>query len=101
MNFIYEIKITYKDSVNDPEGLTITESSQRIGFKEITKIRSGKLFIINIEASNENEANIRIDEICDKLLHNLVEGIVSILLGSISIASFKALAKVLNDDSSI
>ena len=70
MNFTYEIKITYKDSVNDPEGLTITESSQRIGFKEITKIRSGKLFIINIEASNENEANIRIDEICDKLLHN-------------------------------
>ena len=70
MNFIYEIKITYKDSVNDPEGLTITESSQRIGFKEITKIRSGKLFIINIEALNENEANIRIDEICEKLLHN-------------------------------
>ena len=70
MNFVYEIKITYKDSVNDPEGLTITESSQRIGFKEISKIRSGKLFIINVEAANENESNIRIDEICDKLLHN-------------------------------
>ena len=70
MNFTYEIKITYKDSVNDPEGLTITESSQRIGLKEIKKIRSGKLFIINVESPNENEANIRIDEICDKLLHN-------------------------------
>ena len=70
MNFTYEIKITYKDSVNDPEGLTITESSQRIVFKEIKKIRSGKLFISNVESPTENEANIRIDEICDKLLHN-------------------------------
>tara|TARA_B100000519_G_C14192006_1_gene413578 strand:- start:528 stop:773 length:246 start_codon:yes stop_codon:yes gene_type:complete len=66
----FEVKILYKDNVNDPEGLTISDSANRIGFSEVKSIRSGKIFILEIESDNEKNAKNVTEEISDKLLSN-------------------------------
>jgi|TARA_B110000196_G_scaffold246913_1_gene215865 phosphoribosylformylglycinamidine synthase PurS subunit len=68
--YSYEVKILYKDNVNDPQGLTITESAKRIGFEGIISIRSGKIFIVDIESDSEKSSSKTIDKISDKLLSN-------------------------------
>jgi|TARA_B110000438_G_scaffold202879_1_gene194538 phosphoribosylformylglycinamidine synthase PurS subunit len=70
LNYSFEVKILYKDNVNDPQGLTIAESAKRIGFEGIKNIRSGKIFIVDIESDTEKSASKKIDEISDKLLSN-------------------------------
>ena len=70
MIYKFEVKILYKDNVNDPQGLTISESANRIGFENVKSIRSGKIFILEIESENEEKANSVAENISDKLLSN-------------------------------
>ena len=70
MIYTFEVKILYKDNVNDPQGQTITESANRIGFESIKNIRSGKIFMVDIESNSEEIAKENIKEISDKLLSN-------------------------------
>ena len=70
MIYKFEVKILYKDNVNDPEGLTISDSANRIGFSEVKSIRSGKIFILEIESDIEKNAKKITEEISDKLLSN-------------------------------
>ena len=70
MIYKYEVKILYKDNVNDPQGLTITESANRIGFHGIKSIRSGKIFILEIDSDSTENARKEVAEISDKLLSN-------------------------------
>ena len=70
MIYKFEVKILYKDNVNDPQGLTISESANRIGFENVKSIRSGKIFILEIESENEEKANKIAEKISDKLLSN-------------------------------
>ncbi len=70
MIYKYEVKILLKDNVNDPQGQTITESANRIGFNGINSIRSGKIFIVEIESDSDDEAKKNIAKISDKLLSN-------------------------------
>ena len=70
MIYKFEVKILCKDNVNDPEGLTISDSANRIGFSEVKSIRSGKIFILEIESDNEKNAKNITEEISDKLLSN-------------------------------
>ena len=70
MIYKFEVKILYKDNVNDPEGLTISDSANRIGFSEVKSIRSGKIFILAIESDDEKNAKNITEEISDKLLSN-------------------------------
>ena len=67
MIYKFEVKILYKDNVNDPQGLTISESANRIGFENVKSIRSGKIFILEIESENEEQANKIAEKISDKL----------------------------------
>tara|TARA_X000001036_G_scaffold89349_1_gene81625 strand:- start:162 stop:407 length:246 start_codon:yes stop_codon:yes gene_type:complete len=68
--YTFEVKILYKDNVNDPQGQTIRESANRIGFESIKNIRSGKIFMVDIESNSEEIAKENIKEISDKLLSN-------------------------------
>ena len=70
MIYKFEVKILYKDNVNDPQGLTISESANRIGFENVKSIRSGKIFILEIESDNEKNAKNVTEEISDKLHSN-------------------------------
>jgi len=70
---MYKVKVyvTLKESVLDPQGAAVKNSLQSLGYKEVTDIRIGKYMELQVEKS-DRDINEVIDEICDKLLANVV-----------------------------
>ena len=64
--------ITLKQDVLDPQGKVINQTLTGMGFDNVDEIRQGKYFEININEQDENKAKTQVEEICKKLLANLV-----------------------------
>jgi len=64
--------ITLKKDVLDPQGKVIQQALDGMGFKNINEVRQGKYFEIDVKENDPKKANEIIDEICKKLLANLV-----------------------------
>ena len=67
-----KIIITLKESVLDPQGKVIQQALNGMGFKNVNEVRQGKFFEINIEEKDQKKAEEKADEMCKKLLANLV-----------------------------
>ena len=64
--------VTLKQDVLDPQGKVVNQTLHNMGYKNITNVRQGKYFEIEIEETNKDKANATITEICEKLLTNVV-----------------------------
>jgi len=64
--------ITLKQDVLDPQGKVINQTLTGMGFDNIDEVRQGKYFEININEQDENRAKAQVEEMCKKLLANLV-----------------------------
>tara|TARA_B100001123_G_scaffold152897_1_gene176908 strand:- start:355 stop:597 length:243 start_codon:yes stop_codon:yes gene_type:complete len=64
--------VTLKTDVLDPQGRTIKKALEDMSFKNINDIRQGKYFEIDIDEKNQKKAEEKADEMCKKLLANLV-----------------------------
>ena len=64
--------ITLKQDVLDPQGKVINQTLTGMGFENIDEVRQGKYFEININEQDENKAKAQVEEMCKKLLANLV-----------------------------
>ena len=64
--------ITLKKDVLDPQGKVIQQTLDGIGFNDIDEIRQGKYFEIYIKDSDPKKAKDKVEEMCKKLLANLV-----------------------------
>jgi phosphoribosylformylglycinamidine synthase PurS subunit len=64
--------ITLKQDVLDPQGKVINQTLTGMGFDNIDEVRQGKYFEININEQDENKAKTHVEEMCKKLLANLV-----------------------------
>ena len=69
---IIKIIITLKESVLDPQGKVVQQALNGMGFKNVNEVRQGKFFEINIDEKNQRKAEEKADEMCKKLLANLV-----------------------------
>ena len=67
-----KIIVTLKKSVLDPQGTVIHQALNGMGFKNVNEVRQGKFFEINIDEKDQNKAEEKADEMCKKLLANLV-----------------------------
>ena len=67
-----KIIVTLKKSVLDPQGTVIQQALNGIGFKNVNEVRQGKFFEINIDEKDQKKAEEKADEMCKKLLANLV-----------------------------
>ena len=67
-----EIYVTLKKDVLDPQGKVVQNTLSNIGMKNLKSIRQGKFFEIDIEESNQEKAEKKINQICEKLLVNLI-----------------------------
>ncbi len=67
-----KVIITLKNGVLDPQGKAIQQTLNGMNFKNINEVRQGKFFDIEINETDENKAKSQIDEVCKKLLANLV-----------------------------
>jgi len=66
------VVITLKKDVLDPQGKIIQQTLDGMGFNNLNEIRQGKFFEIDINESDPKKAKIQVDDMCKKLLANLV-----------------------------
>ena len=66
------VVITLKKNVLDPQGKVIHQTLDGMGFEGINEVRQGKYFEIDTEESNRKKAEEKVEEMCKKLLANLV-----------------------------
>ena len=64
--------ITLKKDVLDPQGKVINQALDGMGFKDVNEIRQGKYFEIDIKETDNDKATAKVEEMCKKLLANLV-----------------------------
>ena len=64
--------VTLKRDVLDPQGKTIKKTLESMSFKNINDVRQGKYFEIDIDEKNQKKAEEKVEEMCKKLLTNLV-----------------------------
>ena len=72
ISYIARIKVTLKELVNAPQGLAVEDGLKTLGFEEINNVRIGKYIEINLNAPNEEIAREQLNEMCKKLLSNIV-----------------------------
>ena len=64
--------ITLKKDVLDPQGKVIHQTLEGMGFNDINEVRQGKYFEIDTKESDPKKAKDKVEEMCKKLLANLV-----------------------------
>ena len=64
--------ITLKKEVLDPQGKVIKSALVGMDFNNIHEIRQGKYFEIDIDEKDKKKAEEQVENMCKKLLANLV-----------------------------
>ena len=68
----FSITVTLKKDVLDPQGKVVLNTLVNMGMDNLKNIRQGKHFEIEIDEVEEAIAKNKIDEMCKKLLVNLI-----------------------------
>lgn len=69
--WLAEVRVMLKPSVNDPQGLSIRNALRTLGF-EVDDVRAGKLIQVWVDAADRASAESAATQMCDKLLANPV-----------------------------
>ena len=64
--------ITLKKDVLDPQGKVIHQTLDGMGFNDVNEVRQGKYFEIDTKENDPKKAINKVEEMCKKLLANLV-----------------------------
>ena len=68
----YSIKVTLKKDVLDPQGKVVQHTLQNMNFETLKSLRQGKYFEVEINENSEMVAKKKIEDMCKKLLVNLI-----------------------------
>ena len=64
--------VTLKKDVLDPQGKVVQQALKGMGFDNVKEIRQGKYFEIDVDENDKKKAEKKAEEMCKKLLANLV-----------------------------
>ena len=67
-----KVIVTLKEGVLDPQGKAIQQTLNGMSFSDVKQVRQGKYFDIEVGANDEKKAKEKVEEMCKKLLANLV-----------------------------
>ncbi|RLI79898.1 phosphoribosylformylglycinamidine synthase PurS protein [Archaeoglobales archaeon] len=67
-----DVFIELKEGVADPEGEATKKALRLLGFKNVKSVSTVKVFRIDIDARNKDEAEEELKAMCEKLLANPV-----------------------------
>ena len=67
-----KVIITLKDGVLDPQGKAIQLTLNGMNFPQVKSVRQGKYFDIEVNEADEGKAKEKVEDMCKKLLANLV-----------------------------
>ena len=68
----FAVIITLKKDVLDPQGKVVEQTLQSMGINSLKNLRQGKYIEIDLNESDEKKAHNIIEEMCKKLLVNLI-----------------------------
>ena len=68
----FSVTVTLKKDVLDPQGKVVLNTLINMGMNNLKNIRQGKHFEIEVDDTNLSSAEKKIDEMCKKLLVNLI-----------------------------
>ena len=68
----FSVTVTLKKDVLDPQGKVVENTLKNMGMVDLKSIRQGKHFEIEVNENNSTEAEKKVDNMCKKLLVNLI-----------------------------
>ena len=68
----FSVTVTLKKDVLDPQGKVVENTLKNMGMNDLKNIRQGKHFEIEVVENDSVKAEKKIDEMCKKLLVNLI-----------------------------
>ena len=68
----FSVTVTLKKDVLDPQGKVVQNTLVNMGMNNLRSIRQGKHFEIDVQENDQVLAEKKIDEMCKKLLVNLI-----------------------------
>ena len=68
----FSVTVTLKKDVLDPQGKVVQNTLINMGMSNLKNIRQGKHFEIEVDENDIKIAQKKIDEMCKKLLVNLI-----------------------------
>jgi len=64
--------VTLKKDVLDPQGKVVSQTLKNMGYNNIVNVRQGKYFEIELNEEDKEKAKKIAEDICKKLLTNIV-----------------------------
>ena len=74
-----KVIVTLKEGVLDPQGKAIQQTLNGMGFSSVNQVRQGKYFDVEVDDSDETKAKEKVEDMCKKLLANLVIEVYKII----------------------
>tara|TARA_B100000768_G_C11017350_1_gene264644 strand:- start:336 stop:575 length:240 start_codon:yes stop_codon:yes gene_type:complete len=68
----FSVTITLKKDVLDPQGKVVQNTLMNLGMSNLKSIRQGKYFEVEVSDIDTSVAEKKINEMCEKLLANLI-----------------------------
>ena len=68
----FSVTVTLKENVLDPQGKVVQNTLQNLGMDNLKRIRQGKYFEIELNDNDPQKAEKKVDDMCKKLLANLI-----------------------------
>ena len=68
----FSVTVILKKDGLDPHGNVVQNTLMNLGMDNLKSIRQGKFFEIEIDEKNQDIAQQKVDEMCKKLLVNLI-----------------------------
>ena len=67
---IAKVSVTLKPALLDAQGKTVQHALESLGFKNLKRVRVGKLIEIEVDGSSPEVARRDAEKMCEKLLAN-------------------------------
>ena len=68
----FSVTVTLEKDVLDPQGKVVQNTLINLGMQNLKNIRQGKYFEIEVDESDTARAEKNVDDMCKKLLVNLI-----------------------------
>ena len=67
-----KVEVLLRADIFDPQGKTIKNALHHMEYKNVSDVKVGKLFYIDIDTNDKNQAKKELEDMCHQLLANPV-----------------------------
>ena len=68
----FSVTVVLKKDVLDPQGKVVQNTLNNLGMNDLKSVRQGKFFEIEIDEQDKKIAETKVEDMCKKLLVNLI-----------------------------